>query len=114
LLLLLTASTWLGCSPAVSSEAEETGISKDRFISAYVELRVAALNAPDQELTLEARNQVLAQEGVEEGDLLEFIEVHGRDVPYMRRLWEEVDSILEELRRPDEDPDLGDARDPGE
>jgi hypothetical protein len=113
-LLILAALSPLACSPTVPSEPEADTISRELFISAYVELRVAALQAPGQELTLAARDRALASVEVTENQVLGFVEAHGKDVPFMRRLWEEVDSILEDRRSPGDRPGPGDLSDPGD
>lgn len=100
-LLVFLASA--SCSPTNPGDHPTEAIQRDLFITAYVELRVAALQAEGQELTLRDRDRVLARLGVEEADLLEFVEFHGKDVTFMRLLWEEVDSVLEGRRRPQED-----------
>jgi hypothetical protein len=91
-------------SPEPQGPVEET-IDPELFVSAYVELRVAALQVENQQLSVTARDRVLERVGVEDEDLLRFVEVHGEDVQLMRRLWEEVDSILEARRRPEEGED---------
>ena len=73
-------------------------ISREAFIQAYVELRVGALRSPGQEMPLEERDRILANLGLADQDLLDFVEVRGRDVQFMRRVWEEVDSIITERR----------------
>jgi hypothetical protein len=112
--VLLATLSVFACSPSAPGEPENDAISRELFITAYVELRVAAQQAPDQELTLRTRDRVLARVEVSENELLEFVEVHGRDVQFMRRLWEEVDSVLQYRRQPSERPDLGDHPDPGD
>jgi hypothetical protein len=90
------------CFPPSSGEASGDAIPLDTFINAYVELRIAALQASDEELTAQARDRILQGLELEENDLLEFVEVHGEDVQFMRRVWEEVDSILGDRRTPPE------------
>ncbi len=104
--LLLTP---MACSSFAEEEAgEEAGeetIPREVFIQAYVELRMASLDAEGPEMNLAMRNQILDRLGTEEEDLLQFVEVHGTDVQFMRRLWEEVDSTMEARRRPEALPD---------
>jgi len=114
LILLLSASPLLACSSADSEEGRKDAISSEAFITAYVELRIAALRAPGQELTLQARDRVLRRLELEEKDLLDFVDAYGKDVQFMRRVWENVDSILEDRRRPREPGDPGDPSDPSE
>lgn len=93
------------CSSPEPREPVVETIDRELFLAAYVELRVAALEAEDQQLSVAARDRILERVGVEDEDLLRFVEVHGEDVQLMRRIWEEVDSILEARRRPPEGED---------
>jgi hypothetical protein len=101
-LFLILLSGVLLTDSSCSSGDPETGpgalISRDSFIQAYVELRVAALGSPEEKLPLERRDRILGELGLAEEDLLHFVEVRGRDVQFMRRVWEEVDSIMTERR----------------
>lgn len=107
LLILVLSLVIAGCS----FNGEETGpkhtISREEFVEAYRELRLLALQGEGRRLTVTARNRLLDSLGVQEEDLLRFVDVHGTDVQFMRGIWEEVDSVLEALRRPEvmtEDP----------
>ena len=95
LLACLLATT---CSFPAFGEGSGDAIPRESFIDAYVELRVAALQAEDQKLTVQLRDGVLHGMELQESDLLDFVEVHGKDVQFMRRLWEEVDSIFQDRR----------------
>jgi len=99
LILLLLGLLFSSACSSDGSEVDGTpAISRSDFIEAYVDLRVAALRIPGEELTVEARDRVLQELGLTEDDLIHFIEVHGRDAQFMRRVWEEVDSIITEKR----------------
>ena len=80
-------------------------ISRDAFIEAYVALRVGALRIPGEEIRVEARDRILENLGLVDQDLLDFVEVNGRDVQFMRGVWEEVDSIITEARNLPKGPD---------
>lgn len=69
-------------------------------MDAYVALRIAALQDPRQRLEPGEKTRILAQRNLSEEDLLTFAEVHGTDVPFMRDIWQEVDSIMREKREP--------------
>lgn len=84
-----------------SEETAEETIPREKFMEAYIELRITGLKAEGQEMTLTMRNRVLDSLGVTEEELLHFVDVHGTDVGYMRSLWEEVDSVLDARRRPE-------------
>jgi hypothetical protein len=87
-----------GCASGGPEEGAEPVISRAEFIEAYVDLRIEALRMPGEEMTLEARDRVLEELGLTEDELIHFVEVNGRDVQFMRRVWEEVDSIITEKR----------------
>ena len=91
----------VSCSDGAQEEAAQETISREAFAKAYIHLRMTALQAEGQEMTLSNRNQVLDSLGLEEEDLIHFVEVHGTDVQFMRNLWEEIDSILDARRRPE-------------
>lgn len=91
----------VSCSDGAQEEAAQETISREAFAKAYIDLRMNALQAEGQEMTLAMRNQVLDSLGLEEEDLIHFVEVHGTDVQFMRNLWEEIDSILDARRRPE-------------
>ncbi|NNM34413.1 MAG: hypothetical protein HKO53_15150 [Gemmatimonadetes bacterium] len=102
----LRRGTWLaallvaaacGGDGAAPVAGEET-ISQEAFIEAYIALRVVGLRAPQQLISPEDRLRVLEEQGVTEEQLLEFVEVHGEDLLRMQRIWNEVESRLEELR----------------
>ncbi len=96
-----------GCE---EEEAPVETISREAFVETYVALRVAQLRgAFGDPLPAEDRERVLAGQGVTEEELLTFAEVHGPDVGFMERLWEDVEKRLEEVRNaPDSPVDPGD------
>lgn len=93
------------CASEVRESATAEVISREAFIEAYVELRVEALKSDDQEISLEARDRILTGLGLTDEDLLRFVERRGRDVQFMRRVWEEVDSLMTSRRGLPENPD---------
>jgi hypothetical protein len=109
LLLLLLPAILISssCSPREPESEENSVISREAFIEAYVKLREGALRAPGQEIPLEERNRILADLGLVDQDLLDFVEVRGRDIQFMRRVWEEIDSIITVMR---ENTRMGDRR----
>lgn len=76
-------------------EVPEGTITRDQFRAAWVDLRFVALEAGLPEPTPEARDSVLAAHDLTASDLFDFLEVHGRDVDYMRELWEELEDTME-------------------
>jgi len=95
------------CSPREPDGEESSVISREAFIQAYVKLREGALKAPGQEMSLEERDRILADLGLVDQDLLDFVEVRGRDIQFMRRVWEEIDSLITVMR---ENTMMGDRR----
>ncbi len=99
---LLTGSS---CTTENAGPEDSPTISREAFVEAYVQLRVETLRAPREKLPLEERDELLATLGLQDEDLLRFVEVWGRDVQFMRRVWEEVDSILQSMREMPRAPD---------
>ncbi len=77
---------------------ESAAISRELFVATYVDLRVAAVTNPEGSIDGASKASILAQHGVTEDDLLEFVDVHGVRVRYIRDVWNEVDQALEDLR----------------
>ncbi len=100
-----------GCTGS-GPDAAET-ISRDEFVQAYFALRRAGLRSPGMDLTLDARDSVLAHLELTEADLLTFAEVWGAEGEVMLSVWEEVDSLMQATRSyQGEEPGEG-ADDPG-
>jgi hypothetical protein len=75
-----------GCTGGTPEGAPPELISRESFIEAYVELRMAALGSPGEQLALEERDRILEEMGLVEEDLLKFVESRGRDLQFMRRV----------------------------
>ena len=98
---LAVALLLMACQSDSAAPTQET-LERDVFIDTYVELRMHSLNAPNQLISNEDRDRILAQRGITADDLIEFAEIHGADVVFMREVWNEVEERLEDLRtRPD-------------
>lgn len=89
------------CGRADGSASGEV-IDRDAFIATYVDLRMAALHAPDLHVSDEQRAEILARHGVDEESLLEFADVHGRDIAYMSEVWNEIDTRIQQENGPKE------------
>ncbi|MFQ5538552.1 MAG: hypothetical protein ACE5GJ_13995 [Gemmatimonadota bacterium] len=96
-LLLLAA-----CGSDVSAPGGESVPSRETFITAYVELRSAALRSDDGILSDSARTDILGRLGVTDRQLLRFVEVHGEDVDFMKEVWDEVEARLDAARTVEE------------
>lgn len=101
LLLTLTALS-VACSPGDDS-APEGLIDRAAFIDAYVDLRISALGEESGEISDAGRAAVLQRHSLREDDLLDFAEGHGRDLDFMRDVWNEIEQRLD-VERPAEDP----------
>lgn len=114
----LAAGTW-ACDPGFPTSEGTAPIDRETFIDTYVALRTEAMGWEGGRIPAEDRDRVLAEKGVTAEDLRSFIEVHGRNVPYMSLLWAEVESRLlggedpagPELEGPPGDPPLPGADD---
>jgi hypothetical protein len=51
------------------------------------------------------RDRILAEHGVGEDDLLEFVDVRGRDALYMHTVWDSIEAQIDELRSTPTVPD---------
>ena len=83
---------------------EDDIIDREVFIAVYVDLRAAALSSDDQDITDEARAEVLSRHNASEADVLNFAEYHARDLPFMREVWDEIEVLLEAQRPMMDDP----------
>jgi len=90
LLFLLTA--------CFGADRDQSTIDAETFIATYVDLRAAALRSPDRQISDSERERVMAERGVTEEDLLRFADVHGRDVTFMRDLWDDVEQRLDAMK----------------
>lgn len=91
------------CDSGIPGSERERTISRDVFIRAMVELRLAAAESPGDPVTSARRDQLLGELGVTPDQLVRFAEVHGRNVPYMNDVWQEVDQRLQERADQEED-----------
>ncbi len=118
LLLLIFGTGGCGELPFLGAGAET--IDEEVFIAVYVDLRVEALGGPTGELSSVDRRRILEEHQVTEEELLRFVEVHGTDVHYMKRIWDEAhrriravdEELLEEASRP-KDTEDGEEEGPG-
>jgi len=100
----LAVALWAGWACGGSEVAPETtALDRDTFIRSWVDLRVTAVRSGEP-LTDSLRAAVLDRQGVTEEELMEFAEVRGDDLAYMRDLWLEVEARLQA-----EDVPVGDS-----
>ena len=91
------AAVLAACGTTDAPPVVEGVIDRESFIQVYVDLRDAAVRSPGLTISDEARRDVLTRHGVEEDDLLAFVEAYGRDLDYMNELWAEIERRIEAL-----------------
>lgn len=74
------------------------GVTQEEFIEAFVALRAAGLQSATGVISPEDRERILAAEGVTQEELLEFAEIYGGNSPFMKDLWDSVESRLHHRR----------------
>ena len=68
-------------------------VDRETFVTTYVELRTAALTS-GSEISDSTRSAILGANGVTEEELVEFVELRGEDLAFMREVWDEVETRL--------------------
>lgn len=92
------------CAPGPSEVAIPADLlDRDAFIEALLELRMGALDNAAWKMRVSERDSILSARGLTAEDIEEFVEFHGRDVMFMKDLWEDVDGRLLELLAPPPD-----------
>jgi hypothetical protein len=88
----------LAIASCASDTAEPASDVMDRatFVDTYVDLRLAAVRAPDFRVPSQERDEILARHGVRAEDLVRFAEAYGRDLEFMNELWAEVEARFQE------------------
>ena len=98
LLIVGLAVSLSACLGDAAGPGSNEIIDRAVFIAVYVDLRAAALATEEREITDEARTEVLARHGASEADILNFAEYQGRELPFMRDVWDEIEVLLEAQR----------------
>ena len=101
------------CGGGAPEVPEETP-GRPEFIGAYLDLRTAVLSSGSTDRSNEVRDSILAVYDVTDQDLLDFVEIHGEDVEFMRDLWTEIEArVTERLEQnaPDEENEGSDGPD---
>lgn len=81
-------------------DPEPAGIETERFVATYVDLRMATLRAGVDQLPVDRRDSILATHDVSEDDLLEYVEIHGRNAQFMQAVWDTVEDRIDRQRVP--------------
>jgi hypothetical protein len=98
LLALVLALVSSACQRASAPVSE--AVDRDTFIATYVDLRMAALSSQSESVSPDRRRSILGEHGVTAQGLLSFVETHGRDVEYMKEVWDEVETRMDSLKLP--------------
>ena len=93
------------CGGEPTASPDEAGLDREAFIATYVDLRAAVGRQGTHELSDAERTRILADHGVTEAELLDFVEIHGTDVAFMREVWDEVEARMDGLRMMPGNPD---------
>lgn len=93
MVLLFAAALLPGVLASCGSDVPAT-IDRQTFVDVFVDLRVAALDAPNARLPQESRERILAGHGVTAEEMLTFAEVHARDPGFMRDVWDEIEERM--------------------
>jgi len=101
-----------GCASGDAPTAEEAR-ERQVFIDAYVDLRLAALEAADFRVAPERRDVILARHGTDHESLLRFADVHGPDLEYMNDVWADIERLLQERMPSEATSAAGLTRPPG-
>jgi hypothetical protein len=104
LVLFCLILAW-GCQ-FVNTESSVEVQERERFINAYVDLRVSSLRMQTSEIGEAARDSLLAVYDMTEDDLVDFVEEHGADVAFMRDVWNDIETRIATRR----EGDVGDVR----
>lgn len=111
ILALLIAGVLVPVACGDRGGGERNAIEEGRFIEVYVALRMAALRAGTDQLPKDQRDEILADHEVTEDDLLEFVEVHGRNAQFMHGVWDSIEGKIDNLRVALPDPPADSAND---
>ena len=85
----------VGVSCTGTDPEDPTTIDSRQFIDAYIDLRISALQTSNEEILPEERERILSEHGLVESDLVDFVDVHGRDPTYMQSVWDSVEVRLQ-------------------
>jgi hypothetical protein len=96
LAVLLLVSVLSACDDGIPGSEEGSTIDRQQFVAAMVGLRAAAVRSPSGRVNAAQRDEILAEHGLDEEDLMRYVEVHGTNVPHMTEVWAEIQDILAE------------------
>ena len=94
LLLFALTLAW-GCEFATTGSRAEVQ-ERERFISAYVDLRIWSLRMRTTQIGDAVRDSLLAAHDVTEDEFVHFVDTHGTDVEFMRDVWSDIETRISE------------------
>jgi len=98
--VLLLALGGVGCDDGIPTSRARDAIPREAFIEAVVELRTEALRRESGYILSSEAASILERHHLTPDDLTDFVEAHGRNVPFMTGVWTEVERRLMELSTP--------------
>jgi len=96
--LLTVVLALAACDMGFPGSEGEADIDRDTFVATYTDLRIAAMGWESQRLPADERDAVLERHGVTADDLREFVAVHGRNVPVMNEIWNDISANVQAAR----------------
>ena len=96
LTLLTLLFTHAACGGDTTAIANGDIPDRDTFVTAFVDLRLAAIESEDFVVTDSERDRILSSHGIDGESLLLFANVHGMDVEFMRDVWNDVEQLFGE------------------
>ena len=94
LLLFALTLAW-GCEFSTTASPAEVQ-ERERFIIAYVELRIWSLRMGTTRIGDAVRDSLLAAHDVTEDELVSFVDTYGTDVEFMRDVWNDIETRISE------------------
>jgi len=82
---------------ACDSTTDEAALTRDDYVTVYVEILRAAGNAPDSVAASDSARRILAKYGLTDEDLMEFAQRHADDPGVLADAWRQIE---EQLRQP--------------
>ena len=85
------------CSSGQGPESSEV-IDRGVFIATYVDLRMSTLRQGVDQIPTVDRDRILAEHGVSEQDLLDFVEIRGHQPEFMQPVWDTIEARIDRER----------------
>lgn len=95
--ILALVGILLSAAPACGSDEGAPPVDRETFVAVWVDLRLAAIASQGGTADPATRERIVERHGTSREELLAFIETHGRDIVYMERVWQDVETRMNEL-----------------